>query len=112
MTGQREETRRRIFGLAGEPQLYDGKDYFTIYDFVGAYRHFSDPEWDGEPVEPEEPKMRQPRSGEDEPEPTALGDDEESPKKRPKFWIKLADGKERAMMATTFWSMDSTPTCE
>jgi hypothetical protein len=34
-------------------RLYDGKDYFTIYDFVKAYRHFSDPEWDGEPQEPE-----------------------------------------------------------
>src|SRR5438105_11970249 len=30
-------------------RLYDGKDYFTIYDFVKAYLHFSDPEWDGEP---------------------------------------------------------------
>ena len=34
-------------------RLYDGKDYFTIYDFVKAYHHFSDPEWDGEPLEPE-----------------------------------------------------------
>ena len=34
-------------------RLYDGKDYFTIYDFVKAYHHFSDPEWDGEPIEPE-----------------------------------------------------------
>jgi type I restriction enzyme R subunit len=34
-------------------RLYDGKDYFTIYDFVKAYRHFSDPEWDGEPLKPE-----------------------------------------------------------
>ncbi len=34
-------------------RLYDGKDYFTIYDFVKAYLHFSDPEWDGEPLEPE-----------------------------------------------------------
>src|SRR5213592_4281271 len=31
----------------------DGKDYFTIYDFVKAHLHFSDPEWDGEPIEPE-----------------------------------------------------------
>ena len=30
-------------------RLYDGKDYFTIYDFVKAHHHFSDPEWDGEP---------------------------------------------------------------
>ena len=34
-------------------RLYDGKDYFTIYDFVEAHHHFSDPEWDGEPLEPE-----------------------------------------------------------
>ncbi len=31
-------------------RLYDGKDYFTIYDFVKAHHHFSDPEWDGEPL--------------------------------------------------------------
>ncbi len=31
-------------------RLYDGKDYFTIYDFVKAHHHFNDPEWDGEPV--------------------------------------------------------------
>jgi len=34
-------------------RLYDGKDYFTIYDFVKAHHQFSDPEWDGEPIEPE-----------------------------------------------------------
>ena len=34
-------------------RLYDGKDYFTIYDFVNAHHHFNDPEWDGEPIEPE-----------------------------------------------------------
>ena len=35
-------------------RLYDGKDYFTIYDFVKAHQHFNDPEWDGEPLEPED----------------------------------------------------------
>ena len=30
-------------------RLYDGKDYFTILDFVKAYQLFSDPEWDGPP---------------------------------------------------------------
>ncbi|MDZ4744434.1 MAG: DEAD/DEAH box helicase family protein, partial [bacterium] len=30
-------------------RLFDGKTYFTIYDFVKAYEHFADPEWDGEP---------------------------------------------------------------
>jgi len=34
-------------------RLYDGKDYFTIYDYVGACHHFSDPEWDGDPLEDE-----------------------------------------------------------
>lgn len=33
-------------------RLYDGKYYFTIYDFVKAYEKFQDPEWDGEPVCP------------------------------------------------------------
>src|SRR4029077_14826667 len=34
-------------------RLYEGKDYFTIYDFVRAHQHFGDPEWDGEPLDPE-----------------------------------------------------------
>lgn len=41
-------------------RLYDGKDYFTIYDFVKAHHHFSDPEWDGEPEEPEPKEPRPP----------------------------------------------------
>ncbi|MEJ0015345.1 MAG: DEAD/DEAH box helicase family protein [Acetobacteraceae bacterium] len=39
-------------------RLFDGKDYFTIYDFVRGYEHFSDPEWDGEPMEPVAPPVR------------------------------------------------------
>jgi type I restriction enzyme, R subunit len=38
-------------------RLFDGKDYFTIYDFVKAHHHFSDPDWDGEPLPPEEPPV-------------------------------------------------------
>ncbi len=34
-------------------RLFDGKYYFTIYDFVEAHHLFQDPEWDGEPEEPE-----------------------------------------------------------
>jgi len=94
-------------------RLFDGKDYFTIYDFVKAYEHFNDPEWDGEPLEPEEPKKpRPPRSGDEErPEPSE-GGEAEPPTRPKKIKIKLADGKERAiqhMMATTFWSMDGRP---
>ena len=31
-------------------RLFDGKNYFTIYDFVGAHKKFNDSEWDGDPV--------------------------------------------------------------
>jgi type I site-specific restriction endonuclease len=38
-------------------RLFEGKEFFTIYDFVDAYQRFSDPEWDGEPVEEDTCKM-------------------------------------------------------
>jgi type I restriction enzyme R subunit len=47
-------------------RLYEGKDYFTIYDFVGASELFKDPLWDGEPIEPEEKSKKggsEPKSG-------------------------------------------------
>ena len=34
-------------------RLFDGKYYFTIYDFVGASEMFKDPEWDGDQYCPE-----------------------------------------------------------
>ncbi|MFC1490623.1 EcoAI/FtnUII family type I restriction enzme subunit R [Candidatus Latescibacterota bacterium] len=34
-------------------RLFDNKDYFTIYDFVKAYEHFNDLEWDGPPLPPD-----------------------------------------------------------
>jgi type I restriction enzyme, R subunit len=37
---------KRIIGRG--TRLYDGKDYFTIYDFVRAHHHFHDP--DGTPM--------------------------------------------------------------
>jgi type I restriction enzyme R subunit len=95
-------------------RLYDGKDHFTIYDFVKAHQHFSDPEWDGEPLAPAEPEPRPPRTGNGaadmptgEPTPPPFVD---PPPARIK--VKLADGKDRKiqhMMATTFWSADGRP---
>lgn len=38
-------------------RMYDGKDYFTVYDFVKAHYNFADPEWDGDPLEPETCKV-------------------------------------------------------
>jgi type I restriction enzyme R subunit len=87
-------------------RLYDGKDYFTIYDFVKAYHHFSDPEWDGEPQEAE-PKEQPKSSG-----PLIQPVEPEPPSRRPKIKVKLADGKARTiqhMMVTSFWHPDGTP---
>ena len=94
-------------------RLYDGKDYFTIYDFVKAHHHFSDPEWDGEPLEPE-PKEEKPGPGVPRPEDPfpKVREPHEPFEKRAKIKVKLADGKERTiqhMMATTFWHPDGTP---
>ena len=33
-------------------RLFDGKYYFTLYDFVGASDRFNDPDWDGDPFCP------------------------------------------------------------
>lgn len=91
-------------------RLYDGKDYFTIYDFVKAHQHFSDPEWDGEPIEPEPREPRPDRPPSDPPPPPAPKPD---PTPRPpKIKITLADGKARTiqhMMVTTFWHTNGTP---
>lgn len=93
-------------------RLYEGKDYFTILDFVKAYEHFNDPEWDGEPLEPEPPGPPRPRSGGMEERPQTPYTTEEDEARPTKLKIRLADGKERAiqhMMATTFWSADGRP---
>jgi type I restriction enzyme, R subunit len=92
-------------------RLFDGKDYFTIYDFVKAYEHFNDSEWDGEPLEPVVPKP--PKPGKPKGEGTRDDDGSEPEQERPKkIKIKLADGKERtiqSMMATSYWSPDGKP---
>lgn len=115
-------------------RLFEGKDYFTIHDFVKAYEHFNDPEWDGEPLPPEpceqcgntpcscttEPPQPCPVCGErpcvcekEPPEPCEVcGERPCICEKRPKVKIRLADGKERTiqhMSATSFWGPDGKP---
>ncbi|MFZ5977752.1 MAG: EcoAI/FtnUII family type I restriction enzme subunit R [Bacteroidota bacterium] len=89
-------------------RLSDGKEFFTIYDFVDAYKHFSDPEWDGEPIR-EEPSSVKEAKGEYKPrepkEPTET-------ERKQKIKIKLRNGKEREikhMVSTSFWSADGKP---
>ena len=91
-------------------RLYDGKDYFTIYDFVKAHHHFSDSEWDGEPIEPEPKTPRTPPPQTDPP--SGEGPTNEPPPPRTRVKVKLADGKDRTiqhMMMTSFWHPDGTP---
>lgn len=93
-------------------RLFDGKDYFTIYDFVRAHHHFSDPEWDGEPIELELPGGGGGGGERPEPDPPGVGPLPEPPPRTVKLEVKLADGKVRqiqSMTATTFWSADGTP---
>lgn len=116
-------------------RLFDGKDYFTLYDFVGAHKHFLDPEWDGdallcetcgeivcicEPIQPKPPKPCE-KCGKTpcvcEPEPQLpcpeCGYAPCRCKPRPKMIkVKLADGKVReldSMVQTSFWSPDGKP---
>jgi type I restriction enzyme R subunit len=107
-------------------RLFDGKDFFTIYDFVDAYHHFADPEWDGEPLDPEpEGEPQPPKSPcnvcgqkpcicEKKPkEPCKIcGEMNCNCNRRQKIKVKLKDGKEReiqSMIATSFWSANGTP---
>jgi type I restriction enzyme R subunit len=115
-------------------RLFEGKEFFTIYDFVGAYHHFADPEWDGEALPcdvcgqsvcecPTTPKLVPQPCKVCEQQPCICSKDDpeicstcsETPcvcKKRQKIKIKLKDGKEREilhMIATSFWSADGRP---
>ena len=117
-------------------RLFDGKEYFTIYDFVDAYHHFADPEWDGEPIAEEVCEVcgNQPCSCAKEPADVygsdpcdvcgyqrcicgkeACSECGETPcrcEKKSKVKIKLRDGKERTiqhMVSTSFWSADGKP---
>jgi type I restriction enzyme R subunit len=113
-------------------RLFDGKYFFTIYDYVNAYHHFADPEWDGEPIEEEvctkcgqspcgcEKSMPKPcdTCGQQpcicvcEPKPACLKCGEQPCVCKKKVKVKLRNGKEleiQHMMSTSFWSADGRP---
>ena len=106
-------------------RTFDGKDYFTIYDFVDAHQRFLDPEWDGEPVDPIPPVIcddchQSPcicDKGETE---ICLicGNDpclclrEDPPPYKKKIRVKLKNGKELSIQHTTqtmFWDTSGKP---
>ncbi len=105
-------------------RLFDGKDYFTIYDFYrSAHAKFNDPDWDGEPeppivAEPNPPPqpcdvcgntpctcIKEPELCEQCGNDPCVCDNPRLPMTR----IKLSDGKVReldSMVKTSFWSPD------
>jgi type I restriction enzyme R subunit len=89
-------------------RLYDGKDFFTIHDFENASALFHDPDWDGEPEDPEttEPNPK------DEQKPTVENPVQDPTTRREMVRIKLADGKVRqlkSISSTMFYSVDGKP---
>jgi len=113
-------------------RLFDGKEFFTIYDFVDAYHHFADPEWDGEPVEDDSCKKcgqtpcvcekRPPKACsvcgqlpcvcESKPPEICLICGQSPCVCKKKIKVKLSSGKEleiQHMISTSFWSADGKP---
>lgn len=90
-------------------RLFEGKEFFTIYDFVDAYQRFLDPEWDGEPIEAEPTK---PKELKEEKEISEQKEKREPVEKKQKIKIKLKNGKEleiQHMIGTSFWGSDGKP---
>lgn len=91
-------------------RLFDGKDYFTVYDFIDAYKHFSDPEWDGEPIDETTEKPAKIQIVKELKIVKELDELDKEPRKI--LRIKLRDGKEREikhMIQTSFWNLDGKP---
>lgn len=90
-------------------RLYEGKDYFTIYDFVKAHHHFNDAAWDGEPAD----ATAQNNDAAAQPAPATESNllPEPTTRETEKIKVILADGKARtlqSMTATSFWAADGT----
>jgi len=117
-------------------RVYDGKYYFTVYDFVKAHHNFADPEWDGEPLPSEVCKEcgKTPcdceggGDGTGEKEPCAVCEQKpcicEKPEPEPcdvchaapcvceKLEIKLSDGRARQIKhisSAMYWSAEGKP---
>lgn len=93
-------------------RLFDGKEYFTIYDFVDAYKHFADPEWDGQPIEEVEAGEKQVKKHDIREVESVKKVEQPVEERKKKIKIRLADGKEREiqhMISTSFWGADGKP---
>lgn len=94
-------------------RTYEGKDFFTIWDFVKAHENFQDPEWDGEPMapEPHTPSLARPSPGSYGPDDTSSTSESPQPS-REIIKVQLSDGTERSiryLRSTSYWDASGTP---
>lgn len=103
-------------------RLYDGKDFFTLYDFVKAHHHFKDPEWDGDPIAPEpvvggERPEGPPKDLLEEPEQLLCTECQNDPclcEEGPRVMTRIRLSKEKelsidSMVNTSFWNSSGIP---
>jgi len=114
-------------------RLFEGKEFFTLYDYVDAYHHFADPEWGDVQIGDENPCNicgQSPCVCEYKPpkpcsvcgkRPCVCYKEPQAPCDKcnetpcvciKKVKVKLRDGKEREiqhMIATSFWNADGKP---
>ena len=92
-------------------RIYDGKDFFTIVDFNDNVKHFSDPEWDGEPlvdleiadpdpIDSSSATVSSNAGAAEQYHELSLESGEEEIDKRQKLEVRLADGKIRKIAHT------------
>lgn len=85
-------------------RLFEGKNYFTLYDFVGAHKFFKDPDWDGDEIVIDGGNSGYEKPPKDTP-----------PKEReykPPIRIRLSDSRIReidSMVSTSFYSPTGAP---
>jgi type I restriction enzyme R subunit len=94
-------------------RVFEGKHYFTILDFVKAYYHFADPEWDGEPMDQTKiiDKVEEQENGDDEKD--MIKDEKVEILERPeKIKVQLGGNQVREMWGqktTSFYNIDGKP---
>ena len=90
-------------------RTFEGKDYFTIYDFVKAHENFDDPEWDGDPGEIIVDPPKGPRVPVDPPDGPLPPEPPIPPEPKEMIEVNLADDHIVSIAATTFWGPDGKP---
>ena len=101
-------------------RIYEGKYFFTIWDFVRAYEKYSQPDWDGEPICPKcgnnpctcsKPKTRDKKDDDNGGYPLPPDDDEGGIAHEP-LEIRLSDGRVRHIRFINnvmFWGAEGRP---